>query len=78
MKLSEKIEKLNNFCEGSLGFQHWNVGGWEVSSFEAGSLFGVDGKLYRSNSHYIQSKTFEGVVDLAYKAMLKKKKELPF
>lgn len=70
MTVSEKVEKLNEYCKGSLGFQSYKTG-WNISSFKDGTLFEVEGELYKLDCGFLQSKTFKGIVDLAYEEMIK-------
>lgn len=60
MTLTQKIEKLDEACYQSLGFQHFSTG-WEVSSFRKGSPLEIE----RLHPH-ISGKTFEEVVNKAY------------
>jgi len=70
MILEQKIEKLDKYCKGSLAFTHYTVG-WDIHSYKDKTLFEVKGKLYKEKRGYLSAKTFKGIVDLAYKEMLK-------
>ena len=71
MTIEQKIEILNEYCKGSLAFTHYKIIGWEIHSFEDKTLFSIEGKLYKENRGNLEAKTFKGIVDLAYKEMLK-------
>lgn len=70
MTIIEKIEKLNTFCNGSLGFTHYSAG-WEISSFKDKTFFGIKGKLYKKNHGYLLNKSFESLVNETYELISK-------
>ena len=74
MKITDKVEKLNKYCDGSLIITHYFK--WQVASYQQGTLFHSDGHLYTSNDGFLKADTFEKVIELAYKEMLKDKKKL--
>lgn len=67
LSLAEKVEKLNKKVNGTLSITYYNLG-WELSSYEFESLFSI----YRDENGTtidgaIRRKTFEEVVNRAYK-----------
>jgi hypothetical protein len=76
MKLLDKINELNNYCRKSLSITHYPASGWEISSYKDGTLFCVDGRLYRENYNYhLHDKRLNNLINTAYKEMLKDKQK---
>ena len=70
MTIDQKVERLNEYCDNTLGFTHYSAG-WDINSYGDRTLFSCKEKLYKKNGGYLEAKTFKGVVNLAYKEMLK-------
>ncbi len=70
MTLIQKIEALNTFCGGSLGFQSYTHG-WEISSFGKKTLFSTYGDFYKENDGHLKNRDLEELVNEAYEIMLK-------
>lgn len=66
MTTIQKVEALNKVCENSLGFQCYSMG-WEARSFREKTPLG-----YSTKRKFIGGKTFEEVVDNAYKFVFNK------
>jgi len=60
MTTLQKIEKLNEACDGSLGFDHHPYG-WEIYSYKS------DSPLSTKNHHpYFTNTSLEKLIDEAY------------
>ena len=63
----EKINEINNYAKKSLNII-CGYDGWELNSY-------IPETLFRIENGVIRSKTFEGVVNKAYRIMLEDKQD---
>ena len=70
MKIEDKIEELNKFCDGTLNIIHFT--NWEVISYGKGTFFELRPTEERKR---IRATTFRKVVNLAYAEKKKEERE---